>query len=81
MEMLRVAAYRIVPSIRSPCYFRIHLIGVRVCTPQGTVMKKIILAGALACAIAPAFAESTPTYDLGTLAVTATRIPTRCASC
>lgn len=39
-------------------------------------MKKIILAGALACAIAPAFAESTPTYDLGTLVVTATRTPT-----
>ena len=39
-------------------------------------MKKIILAGAFACAIAPAFAESTPTYDLGTLVVTATRTPT-----
>ena len=39
-------------------------------------MKKIILAGAPACAIAPAFAESTPTYDLGTLVVTATRTPT-----
>ena len=39
-------------------------------------MKKIILAGALACAVAPAFAESTPTYDLSTLVVTATRTPT-----
>ena len=39
-------------------------------------MKKIILAGAFACAIAPAFAESTPPYDLGTLVVTATRTPT-----
>ncbi|MBI5751361.1 MAG: TonB-dependent receptor [Hydrogenophilales bacterium] len=40
-------------------------------------MRKTILTGAIACAIAPAFAEDTPTtFDLGMIVVTATRIPT-----
>ena len=39
-------------------------------------MKKTILAGALACAFTPAFAEDISTYDLGKLVVTATRTPT-----
>lgn len=50
---------------------------MRDCTRLGAFVKKTILAGAIACAISPAFADNTPTtFDLGTIVVTATRTPT-----
>lgn len=50
---------------------------MRDCTQQGAFVKKTILTGVIAFAIAPAFAEDAPTtFDLGTIVVTATRIPT-----
>ncbi len=36
-------------------------------------MKKSLIAGAIACAFTPAFAEDTSTFDLGTITVTPTR--------
>lgn len=38
-------------------------------------MQKTILAGALACAFTPVFADDIPTVDLGEIVVTATRTP------
>jgi vitamin B12 transporter len=38
-------------------------------------VKKSLIAGAIACAFQPVFAEELPTFDMGTLVVTATRSP------
>lgn len=40
-------------------------------------MKQSLIAGAIACAFTPAFAEDISTFDLGTIVVTPTRTPQR----
>ena len=41
--------------------------------PKGVSMKRSLIAGVVACAFSPAFAEDISTFDLGTLTVTPTR--------
>ena len=55
--------------------------GTRVALPpEGVHMKRSLIAGAIACAFTPAFAEEIPTFDLGNIVVTPSRFTDKLAS-